>query len=198
MTTHRSALATQLNVLAAHVRDLDDGHLNDLLVELPRERFSELLDAAFATPQVDVPVRYHPARPHTGEATRWTVEAHRLLNQPGMLHAPMPAWTLLGAVTQRPAAGPRGGTRPVWHATTRDGQPISDPDGGGWPTRTRAVAALLWHCPASGARCQALAAHVRTLADDALNDLLAELPPRRFAALLLAALDTARDGGVAA
>jgi hypothetical protein len=197
MTTHRAALATQLNVLAAHVRDLDDDHLNDVLVELPREEFSELLDAAFAAPEMGVPVRYHPARPRAGEATRWTVEAHRPLHRPG-IHAPTPAWTLLGAVTQQPAAGPRGGTLMVWHTTTRDGQPISDRDGGGWPTRTRAVAALLWHCPASGARCQALATHVRTLTDDALGDLLAELPPRRFAALLLAALATAKDGGVAA
>ncbi len=34
--------------LAAHVRALADGDLNDLLVELPRERFDQLLEAAFA------------------------------------------------------------------------------------------------------------------------------------------------------
>jgi hypothetical protein len=34
-------------VLAAHVRDLDDLALNDLLVELPVDRFDALLDAAF-------------------------------------------------------------------------------------------------------------------------------------------------------
>jgi hypothetical protein len=34
-------------VLAAHVRALDDLALNDLLVELPAERFDALLDAAF-------------------------------------------------------------------------------------------------------------------------------------------------------
>ena len=33
--------------LAAHVRDLDDVALNDLLVELPADRFDALLDAAF-------------------------------------------------------------------------------------------------------------------------------------------------------
>jgi hypothetical protein len=33
--------------LAAHVRDLDDVALNDLLVELPTARFDALLDAAF-------------------------------------------------------------------------------------------------------------------------------------------------------
>jgi hypothetical protein len=34
-------------VLAAHLRALDDVALNDLLVELPAERFDALLDAAF-------------------------------------------------------------------------------------------------------------------------------------------------------
>jgi hypothetical protein len=34
-------------VLAAHVRALDDVALNDLLVELPADRFDALLDAAF-------------------------------------------------------------------------------------------------------------------------------------------------------
>jgi hypothetical protein len=34
-------------VLAAHVRALDDLELNDLLVELPVDRFDALLDAAF-------------------------------------------------------------------------------------------------------------------------------------------------------
>ena len=34
-------------VLAAYVRALDDLELNDLLVELPVDRFDALLDAAF-------------------------------------------------------------------------------------------------------------------------------------------------------
>jgi hypothetical protein len=34
-------------MLAAHVRALDDLELNDLLVELPVDRFDALLDAAF-------------------------------------------------------------------------------------------------------------------------------------------------------
>ena len=37
-------------------------------------------------------------------------------------------------------------------------------------------------------RYRQLAAHVRRLGDDDLNDLLVELPPARFAALLDAAL----------
>jgi hypothetical protein len=179
------------------VRSLSDHDLNDLLVELPPARFAGLLQDAFAAPQVGVPVRYHPARPRAGEATRWTVEAHRPEPLPGM-RGPVPAWTVLGAVTQQQTTGPRGGKSVAWHAATYQGQPVGDPDARGWPTRTRATAALLWHCPASGARCQALAAHVRALGDDALNNLLVELPPRRFAALLLAALDLAGEGGVAA
>jgi hypothetical protein len=183
--------------VAPFVRSLCDHDLNDLLVELPPARYAELLQDAFAAPQVGVPVRYHPARPRAGEATRWTVEAHRLEPRPGV-RLPVPAWTVLGAVTQQQIAGPRGGRPIAWHAATYQGQPVGDPSARGWPTRTRATAALLWHCPASGARCQALAAHARALGDDAINDLLVELPPRRFAALLLAALDLAGEGGAAA
>ncbi len=183
--------------VAPFVRSLSDHDLNDLLVELPPARFAGLLEDAFAAPQVGVPVRYHPAWPRPGEATRWTVEAHRPEDRPGM-RAPVPAWTVLGAVTQQQVTGPRGGSTVVWHASAYQGEPVGDPGGRGWPTRTRAVAALLWHCPASGARCQALAGHVRALGDDVLNDLLVELPPQRFAALLLAALDLAGERGVAA
>jgi hypothetical protein len=186
-----------VRVLAAHIRALDDDYLNDLLVELPREQFGGLLEHAFAAPDVPVPTRYYPAQPLAGEASRWTVEARRPLHRPGM-HTPAPMWTELGVVAQEQIAGPRGGMRTVWLATTYQGQPIRSEGGRGWPSRTRAIAALLWNCPASGARCQTLAAHVRTLGDDALGDLLAELPPRRFAALLLAALAAAKDGGVAA
>jgi hypothetical protein len=183
--------------LVSFARRLPDHDLNDLLVELPPARFAGLLEAAFAAPQVGVPVRYHPDPPRAGEASRWTVEARRLAHWPGM-RAPVPAWTVLGAVTQQRPAGPRGDRPVAWRARTYRGEPIGDPSGRGWPTRMRATAALLWHCPASGARCQALAAHVRALGDDALNDLLADLPPRRFAALLLAALDLAGEGGAAA
>jgi hypothetical protein len=136
----------------------------------------------------------HAARPRAGEASRWTVEAHQPERGPGA-SAP---WAVLGAVTQERPAGPRGGRPVVWHARTYRGEPVGDPSGRGWPTRIRATAALLWHCPVSGARCAALAAHVRALGDDALNDLLADLRPRRFAGLLLAALDVTAEGGVAA
>jgi hypothetical protein len=183
--------------LATYVRALDDDHLNDLLVELPPARFERLLADAFATPQVGIPVRYHPAQPRPGEASRWTVETHRLPN-PSQLPGQVPAWTVLGAVTRQQTGGPRGGWPMAWHARSYRDEPVGDPGRRGWPTRDRAAAALLWHCPASGARCQALAGHVRALGDHALGDLLAELPPRRFAALLLAALDLAGEGGIAA
>jgi hypothetical protein len=175
---------------AAFVRCQSDHDLNDLLVELPPARFVTLLEAAFATPEVGVPVRYHPARPHCAEATRWTVEAHQPEHQP--------AWTVLGAVAQQRPTGPRGGQPVAWHALTYRDEPVGEADRQGWPTRSRATVALLWHSPASGARCAALAAHVRALDDDALGELLAELPPPRFAALLLAALDVTAEGGVAA
>jgi hypothetical protein len=183
--------------LAGFVRGLSDDHLNDLLVELPAERFAALLEDAFAAPQVGVPVRYHPARPRPGEASRWTVEAPRLLDPPDP-HAHLPAWTVLGAVARQQSAGPRGGRPVTWHARSYRNEPVGDPGGRGWPTRDRAAAALLWRCPASGARCHALADHVRALGDDALGELLADLPPRRFAALLLVALDLVGKGGVAA
>jgi hypothetical protein len=183
--------------LATYAQALGDDQLNDLLVELPPERFGQLLDDAFAAPQAGVPARYHPAQPRPGEATRWTVEAYRLLHPPDP-HAHLPAWTVLGAVVRQQTAGPRGGRPVAWHARSYRNEPVGDPGGRGWPTRDRAAAALLWHCPASGARCAALAGHVRALDDDSLGELLAELPPRRFAALLLAALDLAGEGGVAA
>jgi hypothetical protein len=175
---------------AAFVRCRSEDDLNDLLVELPPARFAALLEAAFAAPEVGVPVRYHPARPHCAEATRWTVEAHRPEHQP--------TWAVLGAVAQQRPAGPRGGRPVAWHAVTYRNEPVGEADQQGWPTRSRATAALVWHSPASGARCAALAAHVRGLGDDALGELLAELPPRRFAALLLAALDVTAQGGRAA
>jgi len=187
---------TMLRRAAAFLRCLSDHDLNDLLVELPPARFAALLDAAFAAPQVGVPVRYHPAQPSVRETSRWTVEARPEQRAGG--HPPVSAWAVLGAVAQERPAGPRGGRPAVWHARTSRGEPVGDVDGRGWPTRIRATAALLWHSPASGARCAALAAHVRALCDDHLNDLLADLPPRRFAALLLAALDVTAEGGMAA
>jgi len=47
-------------------------------------------------------------------------------------------------------------------------------------------------------RAPALAAHVRALGDDDLGDLLVELPPARFAALLKAAVGAPIGAGEAA
>src|SRR6266540_3991964 len=128
----------------------------------------------------------------TASTTCWSSCPRR--GSPRCLRPPMPPhrWACLFVTTRR------GGSPVMWHARTCRGEPLCDVDGRGWPTRIRATAALLWHCPASGARCAALAAHVRALCDDALKDLLADLPPHRFTELLLAALDVTAEGGVAA
>ena len=47
--------------------------------------------------------------------------------------------------------------------------------------------ALAWVTPVSGARCLALAAHVRALPDPALHNLLRGLPRERFDELVEAA-----------
>src|SRR6266511_2515841 len=150
----------------------------------------------------------------TASTTCWSSCPRR--GSPRCLRPPMPPhrWACL-FVTTRPgrAAGRQGAARsstvqrlvsPLRGRVVTNrhahlwGEPLCDVDGRGWPTRIRATAALLWHCPASGARCAALAAHVRALCDDALKDLLADLPPHRFTELLLAALDVTAEGGVAA
>jgi hypothetical protein len=92
----------------------------------------------------------------------------------------------LGTVTRgHPDGQPAG--RAGWRAWTRSGDPVAIGGLCWWRRRTDAAGALAWVTPASGARCLALAAHVRTLDDVALNDLLVELPADRFDALLEAA-----------
>ena len=56
-----------------------------------------------------------------------------------------------------------------------------------WRRRLDAGAALAWVTPVSGARCLALAAYVRALADPQLQALLAGLPCDRYDRLLEAA-----------
>ena len=58
---------------------------------------------------------------------------------------------------------------------------------GCWRRRLDAGAALAWVTPVSGARCLALAAHVRALPDRQLHELLRGLPRDRFDQLLEAA-----------
>jgi len=156
--------------LAAHVRTLPDDDLNDLLVDLPKHRFAALVDAALAYPVVParLELRLRSAPPAEG----WTVLAG----------TPPRA---LGTVTRGHPDGEPG--RAGWRAWTRHGDPVAIGGLTWWRRRADAAGALAWVTPASGARCLALAAHVRALGDVELNDLLVELPADRFDALLDAA-----------
>jgi hypothetical protein len=159
--------------LAAHVRRLPDDDLNDLLVDLPTDRFAALVDAALS----------HPVNP-AGLAVRLASAA------------PAEGWTVLAGAPPRPigtvARGwPDGGSgRSGWRIRTRQGKPVAIGGRTWWRRRADAVAALAWVTPASGARCVVLAAYVRALEDLELNDLLVELPVDRFDALLDAAFPT--------
>jgi hypothetical protein len=156
--------------LAAHLRALPDDDLNDLLVDLPRHRFTKLVDAAVA----------HPVVPAGLEL--WLRSA-----------APADGWTVLAGSPARPLGmvtrgHPDGETgRAGWRAWTRRGDPVAIGPLTWWRRRADAAGALAWVTPASGARCLVLAAFVRALGDVALNDLLVELPTARFDALLDAA-----------
>jgi hypothetical protein len=156
--------------LAAHVRSLPDDHLNDLLVDLPIDRFMALVDAALSYPVIPAELRM------------------RLVSA-----APAEGWTVLAGKPARPigtvARGWPDGQpgRSGWRAWTGQGEPVAIGGLCWWRRRTDAVGALAWVTPASGARCLVLAAHVRALDDLELNDLLVELPVDRFDALLDAA-----------
>jgi hypothetical protein len=159
--------------LAAHVRRLPDDHLNDLLLDLPTDRFLALVEVTLS----------HPVSP-AGLGVR-LVSA-----------APTEGWTVLAGDPPRPIGSvargwPEGGSsRSGWRARTRQGEPVAIGGLTWWRRRADAVGALAWVTPASGARCLVLATHVRALDDLELNDLLVELPVGRFDALLDAAFPT--------
>jgi hypothetical protein len=159
--------------LAAHVRRLADHDLNDLLVDLPTDRLTTLIEAALSQPvsPAGLGVRLVSAAPAQG----WTV----LAGTP-----PRP----IGSVARGWPDGQLG--RAGWRARTRQGEPVAIGGLCWWRRRADAVGALAWVTPASGARCAVLAAYVRALDDLALNDLLVELPVDRFDALLDAAFPT--------
>jgi hypothetical protein len=100
-------------------------------------------------------------------------------------------WTLvacaprrqLGTVTRE--QDPRG--RLVYRAWTRTGEPVQITGILCWRRRGDAAAALAWVTPVSGARCLALAAHIRGLPDRQLHELLRGLPHERFDRLVEAA-----------
>ena len=159
--------------LAAHVRRLPDDDLNDLLVDLPTDRFMALVEAALSHPvsPAGLGVRLVSAAPAEG----WTVLAGRPPRS-------------IGSVAR---GCPDGGSgRSGWRARTRQGEPVAIGGLCWWRRRADAVGALAWVTPASGARCLVLAAYARALDDLELNDLLVELPVDRFDALLDAAFPT--------
>jgi hypothetical protein len=157
--------------LAAHVRTLSDDDLNDLLVDLPTQRFTVLVTTALAHPVILAGLKLRLRSAATTQG--WTV----LAGEPARP---------LGTVTRgHPDGQPSG--RAGWRAWTRDGDPVAIGGLCWWRRRADAAGALAWVTPASSARCLTLAAFVRALEDVALNDLLVELPVDRFDALLDAA-----------
>jgi hypothetical protein len=172
-------MSARYQQLATHVRRLPDDDLNDLLVDLPTDRFLALVDAALSHPTMPAGLRV------------------RLVSA-----APDEGWTVLAGAPPRPIGSvargwPEGGSgRSGWRARTGKGEPVAIGGLCWWRRRADAAGALAWVTPTSGARCLVLAAHVRALGDVALNDLLVELPAARFDALLDAALPQAK--GVAA
>jgi hypothetical protein len=173
-------MSARYRQLATHVRTLSDDDLNDLLVDLPTSLFTRLVKDALAYPilPAGLRLRLRSAAPADG----WTVLAGAPARR-------------LGTVTRGYPDGQEGG-RAGWRAWTRGGDPVAIGGLCWWRRRADAAGALAWVTPASGARCLALAAHVRALDDVALNDLLVELPVERFDALLDGAFPQAK--GVAA
>ena len=158
----------QVDELARHVRRLGNHELNELLLQLPKPGFAALVEVALARPVLPAGLllRFEP----TAGVDGWTVVACAPRRQ-------------LGTVTRdRNPQGPM-----VYQAWTRAGDPVQATGVSQWRRRGDAAAALAWVTPVSGARCLALAAHVRCLPDAALHQLLAGLPRDRFDRLVEAA-----------
>jgi hypothetical protein len=154
--------------LAAHVRRLGNHAINELLLELPKARFAALVDVALDRPVLPagLVLRFEPTLGVEG----WRVVACAPRRQ-------------LGTVTRH--QDPGGGV--AWRAWGRTGEPVQVAGVWWWRRRLDAGAALAWATPVSGARCLALAAHVRALEAGALQELLAGLPRGRYDRLLEAA-----------
>jgi hypothetical protein len=154
--------------LAAHVRRLGNHALNELLLELPEPRFAALVEVALARPVLPagLVLRFEP----TPGVDGWRVVACAPRRQ-------------LGTLTRHQDPGGRVG----WRAWTRAGDPVQVTGVWWWRRRLDAGVALAWVTPVSGARCLALAAHVRALADRQLQALLGGLPRDRYDRLLEAA-----------
>ena len=161
-------MTRQVDELARHVRRLGNHELNELLLQLPKATYAALVEAALARPVLPagLVLRFEPAPGVDG----WTVVACAPRRRLGTL------------VRDRDPSG-----RAAWRAWTRAGDPVQLAGVGWWRRRLDAGAALAWVTPASGARCLALAAHVRALPDQQLHGLLAGLPRDRFDRLVEAA-----------
>jgi len=159
---------THRDELARHVRRLGNHELNELLIDLPKASFAALVAVALARPVLPagVVLRFEPVPGLDG----WTVVACAPRRR-------------LGTLTRD--QDPKG--RLVYRALTRAGDPVQISGVGWWRRRGDAAAALAWVTPAIGARCLALAAHIRALPDPALHQLLAGLPRERFDRLVEAA-----------
>jgi hypothetical protein len=158
----------QVDELARHVRRLGNHELNELLLQLPKRSFAALVEVALARPVLPagLVLRFEPAPGLDG----WTVVACAPRRRLGTL------------VRDRDPSG-----RAAWRAWTRAGDPVHVGGVGWWRRRLDAGAALAWVTPVSGARCLALAAHVRALPDRQFHELLRGLPQERFDRLLDAA-----------
>jgi hypothetical protein len=154
--------------LARHIRRLGNHELNELLLQLPKPTFTALVEVAMGRPVLPagLVLRFEPAPGIDG----WTVVACAPRRQ-------------LGTVTRD--RDPQG--QLVYRAWTRASEPIQAVGVSQWRRRGDAAAALAWATPVSGARCLALAAHVRGLSETALHQLLAGLPRERFDRLVEAA-----------
>jgi hypothetical protein len=154
--------------LATHIRRLGNHALNELLLQLPKPRFAALVQLALPRPVLPagLVLRFES----TPGADGWTVVACAPRRQ-------------LGTLTRH--HDPDG--RVAWRARTRAGDPVKIAGVWWWRRRLDAGTALAWVTPVSGARCLALAAHVRALPGGQLQELLAGLPRDRYDRLLEAA-----------
>jgi hypothetical protein len=161
-------MSGQVDQLARHIRRLGNHELNELLLQLPKPSFAALVEVALARPVLPAGllVRFELAAGVDG----WSVVASAPRRR-------------LGTVTRdRDLQG-----QPVYRAWSRAGDPVQAAGIFQWRRRGDAAAALAWATPVSGARCLALAAHVRGLSEAALHQLLAGLPRERFDRLVEAA-----------
>jgi hypothetical protein len=165
-------VSRHVDQLGRHIRRLGNHELNELLIQLPKAGFAALVEVALARPVLPagLVLRFEPAPGVDG----WTVVACAPRRR-------------LGTLTRdRDSKG-----RMVYRAWTRAGDPVQLAGVCWWRRRGDAAAALAWTTPVSGARCLALAAHVRALPDAVLHNLLKGLPRDRFDRLLEAAYQPA-------